>query len=312
LLSTCFAIHERDGLVMKANSFFRGAMTALVTPFDRNGKVHEEHLRRIIELQIQGGIDAIVPCGTTGEASTLEYDEHFRVCELTVKFTNRRAKIIIGGGSNNTRRAIQLTQFGSQIGADAVLSVGPYYNKPSQEGHYQHFKAIAESADIPIIIYNIPGRTGVNIDPATLLRLAEIPNIVGVKEASGNLDQMMLILRDRPKYFSVLSGDDSLALPLIALGGDGCISVLSNEIPGDFVRMIHAALNGNWDLARQIHYRTFPLMRANFIETNPVPVKAAMAMMGLIEETYRLPLVPLQPANHDKLKKTLQDLGLVA
>ena len=215
-------------------------------------------------------------------------------------------------GSNNTHRAIQLTQFARQIEADAVLSVGPYYNKPSQEGHYRHFKAIAESADIPIVIYNIPGRTGVNIEPATLLRLAEIPNIVGVKEASGNLDQMMLILRDRPQHFSVLSGDDSLALPLIAMGGDGCISVLSNEIPGDFARMIHAALKGNWELARQIHYRTYALMRANFIETNPVPVKAAMAMMGLIEEAYRLPLVPLQSSNREKLKKVLQDLGLIA
>ena len=297
---------------MKENSLFRGAMTALVTPFDRNGKLNEEHLRRIIEFQIQGGIDAIVPCGTTGEASTLEYDEHFRVCELTVQFTNRRAKVIVGGGSNNTNRAIQLTQFASQIGADAVLSVGPYYNKPSPEGHYQHFKAIAESADIPIIIYNIPGRTGVNIDPTILLRLAEIPNIVGVKEASGNMDQMMLILRDRPKNFSVLSGDDSFALPLIAMGGDGCISVLSNEIPMEFARMIHAALDGNWGLARQIHYRNFALMRANFIETNPVPVKAAMAMMGLVEETYRLPLVPLQSANREKLRIILQDLGLLA
>jgi 4-hydroxy-tetrahydrodipicolinate synthase len=296
---------------MSEKVFFRGAMTALVTPFDRDGKVHEEHLQKIIEYQLRGGIDAIVPCGTTGEASTLEYDEHFRVCELAVKYVDHRAKVILGGGSNNTHRAIQLTQFARSVGADAVLSVGPYYNKPSQEGHYQHFKAIAESADIPILVYNIPGRTGVNIEPATLLRLAEVPNIVGVKEASGNLDQMMLILRDRPRHFSVLSGDDSLALPLIAMGGDGCISVLSNEMPGEFTRMIHAALEGNWELARQIHYRTYALMRANFVETNPVPVKAAMAMMGLIEEVYRLPLVPLQPANLEKLQIVLKDLGLV-
>ncbi len=290
---------------------FRGAMTALVTPFDADGKVQEEHLEKIIEFQIQGGIDALVPCGTTGEASTLEYEEHFRICELTVKHAHHRAKVIIGGGSNNTQRAIQLTRFARKIGADAVLSVGPYYNKPSQEGHYQHFKAIAESTDIPIIIYNIPGRTGVNIEPATLFRLAEIPNIAGVKEASGNLDQMMLILRDRPKHFSVLSGDDSLALPLIAMGGDGCISVVSNEIPADFTCMIHAVLNGNWELARQIHYQTYALMRANFLETNPVPVKAALFMMGLIEEVYRLPLVPLQPANREKLRKVLAELGLV-
>jgi 4-hydroxy-tetrahydrodipicolinate synthase len=296
---------------MSEKVLFRGAMTALVTPFDRDGKIHEEHLWKIIDYQIQGGIDAIVPCGTTGEASTLEYDEHFRVCELAVKCVNHRAQVILGGGSNNTHRAIQLTQFAKRIGADGVLSVGPYYNKPSQEGHYQHFKAIAESADIPILIYNIPGRTGVNIEPATLLRLAEIPNIAGVKEASGNLDQMMLILRDRPSHFSVLSGDDSLALPLIAMGGDGCISVLSNEMPGEFTRMIHAALEGNWELARQIHYRLYALMRANFIETNPVPVKAAMAMMGLIEEVYRLPLVPLQPANREKLRIVLKDMSLV-
>jgi 4-hydroxy-tetrahydrodipicolinate synthase len=295
---------------MKGKAPFRGAMTALVTPFDKAGKVHEEHLKRIVDFQIKGGIDAIVPCGTTGEASTLEYDEHFRVCELTTKHVNKRAKVIIGGGSNNTHRAIQLTQFAKKIGADAVLSVGPYYNKPTQEGHYQHFKAIAESADIPVIIYNIPGRTGVNMEPDTLLRLAEIPNIVGVKEASGNLDQMMVILRDRPKDFSVLSGDDSLSLPLIAVGGDGCISVIANEMPGEFTRMIHAALDGNWELAREIHYRTYDLMRANFIEGNPVPVKAAMAMMGLIEETYRLPLVPMQPKNREKLEKILRELKL--
>jgi 4-hydroxy-tetrahydrodipicolinate synthase len=296
---------------MDDRALFRGAITALVTPFNRSGKLHEDHLKKIIEMQIQGGIDALVPCGTTGEASTLDYDEHFRVCEIVVQQVNRRAKVIIGGGSNNTQRAIQLTRFAKEIGADGVLSVGPYYNKPTQEGHYQHFKAIAESAEIPIIIYNIPGRTGVNIEPSTLLRLAQIPNIVGVKEASGNLDQMMLILRDRPQHFSVLSGDDSLALPLIAIGGDGCISVLSNEMPSEFSRMIHAALQGNWELARQIHYQTYALMRANFVETNPVPVKAAMAMMGLIEEVYRLPLVPLQPANREKLRNAMSETGLL-
>jgi 4-hydroxy-tetrahydrodipicolinate synthase len=296
---------------MSKKTLFRGAMTALVTPFDKSGKMHEEHLKRILDFQIQGGMDAIVPCGTTGEASTLDYDEHFRVCELTAQHVNKRAKVIIGGGSNNTRRAIQLTRFAKEIGADAVLSVGPYYNKPTQEGHYQHFKAIAESADIPIIIYNIPGRTGVNIEPDTLLRLAEIPNIVGVKEASGNLDQMMIILRDRPENFSVLSGDDSLSLPLIAVGGDGCISVLANEMPAEFSRMIHAALDNDWELARQIHYQTYALMRANFIETNPVPVKAAMAMMGLLEEVYRLPLVPMQPKNREKLQSILRDLKLI-
>jgi 4-hydroxy-tetrahydrodipicolinate synthase len=296
---------------MSTQPLFRGAMTALVTPFDRSGKVHEEHLKRLIEFQIAGGIDALVPCGTTGEASTLEYDEHFRVCELTTKIANKRAKVIIGGGSNNTHRAIELTRFSKKIGADAVLSVGPYYNKPSQEGHYQHFKAIAESADIPILIYNIPSRTGVNIEPDTLLRMAEIPNIVGVKEASGNLDQMMTILRDRPKGFAVLAGDDSFALPLISVGGDGCISVLSNQVPKQFTQMIHAALENRWDEARQIHYQTYALMRANFLETNPVPVKAGLAMMGMIEEVYRLPLVPMQPRNRERLQLILRELKLI-
>lgn len=290
---------------------FRGAMTALVTPFDKSGKLDEGNLRRLVEFQIAGGMDALVPCGTTGEASTLEYDEHFRVCELTVECVNKRAKVIIGGGSNNTRRAIALTQFARKIGADAVLSVGPYYNKPTQEGHYQHFKAIAESADIPIIIYNIPGRTGVNIEPDTLLRLAEIPNIVGVKEASGNLDQMIAILRDRPKHFSVLAGDDSFSLPLISVGGDGCISVLANEMPREFAQMIHAAMENRWDEARAINYHTYALMRANFLETNPVPVKAALAMMGMIEEAYRLPLVPMQPKNREKLSSILRNLKLI-
>jgi len=296
---------------MGSQPLFRGAMTALVTPFDRDGKLHEEHLKRLIEFQIAGGVDGIVPCGTTGEASTLDYDEHFRVCELTAKFVNGRAKVIIGGGSNNTHRAIELTRFSKEIGADAVLSVGPYYNKPTQEGHYRHFRAIAESADIPIIIYNIPGRTGVNIEPETLLRLSEIPNIAGVKEASGNLDQMMTILRGRPAGFSVLSGDDSLSLPLISVGGDGCISVLANEMPQAFTRMIHAALDNRWDEARRIHYETYSLMRANFVETNPVPVKAALAMMGLIEEVYRLPLCPMQPNNRERLQAILRELKLV-
>jgi len=296
---------------MGSQPLFRGAMTALVTPFDRDGKLHEEHLKRLIEFQIAGGVDGIVPCGTTGEASTLDYDEHFRVCELTAKFVNGRAKVIIGGGSNNTHRAIELTRFSKEIGADAVLSVGPYYNKPTQEGHYRHFRAIAESADIPIIIYNIPGRTGVNIESETLLRLSEIPNIAGVKEASGNLDQMMTILRGRPAGFSVLSGDDSLSLPLISVGGDGCISVLANEMPQAFTRMIHAALDNRWDEARRIHYETYSLMRANFVETNPVPVKAALAMMGLIEEVYRLPLCPMQPNNRERLQAILRELKLV-
>ena len=291
--------------------FFRGAMTALVTPFDRSGRIHQAHLKKIVERQVAAGVDALVPCGTTGEAPTLEQSEHFRVCELTCQYVDKRAKVVLGGGSNNTRHAIELTRHAKKIGADGVLSVGPYYNKPSQEGHFQHFKAIAESAEVPLIIYNIPGRTGVNIRPETLLRLAEIPNIVGVKEASGDLDQMMTILRDRPAGFSVLSGDDSFALPLMAMGGDGCISVVANEVPDPFTRMIHQALEGRWEEARTLHYRLYELMQANFLETNPVPVKAAMAMMGLIEEVYRLPLVPMQPLNRNRLEGVLKRLGLV-
>ena len=256
-------------------------------------------------------MDALVPCGTTGEAPTLEPSEHLRVCELTVRYADGRTKVIVGGGGNSTRHAVELTREAGKMGADGVLSVGPYYNKPSQEGHFQHYKAIAESAEVPIIIYNIPGRTGVNMLPETLLRLAEIPNIAGVKEASGDLDQMMEILRNRPDGFSVLSGDDSFAIPLMAMGGDGCISVVANQVPNLFTRMIHQALEENWKQARELHYRLYELMQANFLETNPVPVKAAMSMMGLIEEVYRLPLVPLQPENRRRLEGVLKRLGLV-
>ena len=296
---------------MNPSPYFRGAMTALVTPFDRSGRIHPGHLQKIVDRQVAAGVDALVPCGTTGEAPTLELSEHLRVCELTVRYADKRTKVIIGGGGNSTRHAIELTREAEKMGADGVLSVGPYYNKPSQEGHFQHFKAIAESAGLPIIIYNIPGRTGVNILPETLLRLAEIPNVAGVKEASGDLDQMMEILRNRPAGFSVLSGDDSFAIPLMAMGGDGCISVVANQVPVLFTRMIHQALEENWKQARELHYHLYELMQANFLETNPVPVKAALSMMGLIEEVYRLPLVPLQPQNRRRLEGILKKLGLV-
>jgi 4-hydroxy-tetrahydrodipicolinate synthase len=290
---------------------FRGAITALVTPFAKNGQLQEEHYKKLIDLQIQGGIDGIVPCGTTGEASTLDYDEHYRVCQLAVEHAAGRVKVIMGAGSNNTQEAIEQTRFARKIGADGVLSVGPYYNKPTQEGFYQHFKAIAAAVDIPVVLYNVPGRTGSNIEADTVLRLAEIPNIVAIKEASGNLDQMTAILRGRPRGFTVLSGDDSLALPLIASGGDGCISVIANEVPAEFSRLIHAALEDNWKVARELQYRLFPLMRANFIESNPIPVKGALALMGLIEESYRLPMVPLQARNREKMVQILQELKLI-
>ena len=290
---------------------FRGAMTALITPFDSSGQIQEKHLRDLIDLQVQGRVDAIVPCGTTGEASTLNFEEHCQICKLIVEHVNKRTKVIIGAGSNNTEHAIKLTNFAQKIHADAVLLVGPYYNKPSQKGHYLHFKKIAESVEIPIIIYNIPGRTGVNILPETILRLAEIPNIVGIKEASGNMDQVMAILKDRPSDFSVLSGDDSLTLPFIAVGGDGCISVIANEVPTDFTNMVHKALEGHWKSARELHYRLFELMQLNFLETNPVPVKAALSMMGLIQEVYRLPLVPMATENRQKLESALKKLKLI-
>ena len=296
---------------MKDKIQIRGALTALVTPFDKEGALQEAHLRQLIDCQIQGGVDGLVPCGTTGEASTLDYDEHYRVCQITVEHAAGRVKVVMGAGSNNTQEAIEQTRYAKKIGADAVLSVGPYYNKPTQEGFYLHFKAIAESTDLGVVLYNVPGRTGSNMEAETVLRLAEIPNIVAIKEASGNLDQMMSILRNRPAGFTVLSGDDSLSLPLIAAGGDGCISVVANEVPGEFSRLIHAALEGKWDLAREIHYRLFPLMRANFIESNPIPVKGAMALMGLIEESYRLPMVPLQPKNREKMAQILRDLKLI-
>jgi 4-hydroxy-tetrahydrodipicolinate synthase len=296
---------------MKDKVSFRGAITALVTPFDSHGKLHEGNLKKLIDYQIQGGIDGIVPCGTTGEASTLDYDEHYRVCQLTVEHVAGRVKVIMGAGSNNTQEAVEQTLYAKKIGADGVLSVGPYYNKPTQEGYYQHFKAIAESTDIPVVVYNVPGRTGSNIEPGTLLRLAEIPNIVAVKEASGNLDQMMSIIKGRPQGFTVLSGDDSLALPLIAAGGDGCISVVANEVPADFSQLIHAALEDDWKRAREIHYRLLPLMRANFMESNPIPVKGALALMEMIDEAYRLPMTPLQEKNKEKMAAILKELKLI-
>ncbi len=290
---------------------FRGAITALVTPFAKNGQFQEDHFRKLVDFQIQNGIDGIVPCGTTGEASTLDYEEHYRVCKVAVEQAAGRVKVIMGAGSNNTQEAIEQTKYARKIGADGVLSVGPYYNKPTQEGFFQHFRAIAEAVDIPVVLYNVPGRTGSNIEADTVLRLAEIPNIVAIKEASGNLDQMTAILRQRPRGFSVLSGDDSLALPLIAAGGDGCISVVANEVPGEFARLIHAALADDWKLARELQYRLFPLMRANFMESNPIPVKGALALMGIVEEAYRLPMVPLQPKNKERMAQILRDLKLI-
>jgi 4-hydroxy-tetrahydrodipicolinate synthase len=291
---------------------FRGTGTALVTPFKKDGSLDEKALRRLVDFQIKGGVEALIPVGTTGESPTLTYKEHYRVFDIVIEQANGQAKIFAGTGSNSTEEAIEQTKHAKKAGADAALVVGPYYNKPSQEGYFQHYRSIAESADIPIIVYNVPGRTGGNIEAATTLRMAaEIPSIMAVKEASGNMAQIMEIARNKPDGFSLLSGDDALTLPMMAVGGDGCISVVANETPKDFSTMIRYCLKGRWDKALALHNKLLPLMNINFIEANPIPVKAALALMGMIEENYRLPLVPLHEKNREKLKTVLKQLGLV-
>lgn len=283
-----------------------------MTPFKSDGSIDGPALRRLVDFQIAEGVDMLLPCGTTGEGATLDVQETDRVVEIVIEQSHRRVPVIIGAGSNSTAKAIAGAKRAKQLGADGVLSVGPYYNKPTQQGFYEHFKAIAEAEDIPIIVYNVPGRTGSNIDANTMLRLAEVSNIVAVKEASGNLAQIMDILRDRPRDFRVLSGDDAFTLAVIALGGDGLVSVVANEAPGLTRVMVDAALEGDFAKARTLHYKLLPLMNANFIESNPIPVKAALAMMGMIEENYRLPLVPMSPANREKLAKILEQVHAVA
>jgi 4-hydroxy-tetrahydrodipicolinate synthase len=296
---------------MIKTDWLRGCATALVTPFKADGAVDEEALRRLIERQIVGGVRLLVPCGTTGESATMTEEEDQRVIAITVEVARGRARVIAGTGSNSTVDAIRYSQAARSLGVDGVMLVAPYYNKPTQEGLYAHFRAVAEAVqDLPVIIYNVPGRTGCNIAAQTTLRLArEVPNIVGIKEASGDFAQIMTILRERPNGFRVFSGDDSLALPLIALGADGLISVVSNEVPDLTSRMIDMALAGDWAAARQMHYRLLPLMEANFMESSPGPVKAALAMMGLIEERYRLPLVPVQEKTKARLREILTELG---
>ncbi|HDP68751.1 MAG TPA: 4-hydroxy-tetrahydrodipicolinate synthase [Candidatus Marinimicrobia bacterium] len=290
---------------------FRGTTVALVTPFTKNGKIDEIKLRMLVDRQIELGTNVILACGTTGESATLSHEEHHHVMDIVIEQVNDRVPVICGAGSNATHEAISLSKHAEAQGADAILSVGPYYNKPTQEGFYRHFRTIAESVSIPLIIYNVPGRTGSNIETKTVLRLAEIDNIIGIKEASGNMSQIMNILRSRPEDFLVLSGDDALSLALIALGGDGTISVIANETPDRFSQMISAALNGDWNRARQVHEQLLPLMEANFIESNPIPVKTALAMMGIIEDNFRLPLVTMAPHNREILQTILSDLNLL-
>ena len=293
--------------------WLRGCATALVTPFTANGAVDEDRLRALIEYQIAGGVRLLVPCGTTGESATMTDEEDQLVIKLTVETARGRARVIAGTGSNSTAAAIEYSRTARALGADGVLSVAPYYNKPTQEGLYAHFRAIAAAvSDLPVVIYNVPGRTSSNISAQTTLRLArEVENIVATKEASGNLSQIMEVLRGRPAGFRVFSGDDSFAFVLIALGAEGLISVASNEAPELMARMVDLALTGKWEESRALHYRLLPLMETNFIESSPGPVKAALAMMGLIEEHFRLPLVPVQDQSRARLREVLFELGLL-
>jgi 4-hydroxy-tetrahydrodipicolinate synthase len=290
----------------------KGCGTALITPFLPNGNVDEKALESMVSWQVQEGIHFLVPCGTTGESPTLKHDEHLAIVDITVRTAAKRVPVLAGAGGNDTAKIISLIAELKKLDVDGILSVSPYYNKPTQEGIYQHFRALAESTDLPIIVYNVPGRTGSNILPDTLLRLAQIPNIAGVKEASGDISQIGEICTKAPARFRVLSGDDSLTLPVIALGGHGIISVASNEAPGMMSKFAAACLDGRWNEARNWNRKLYPLMKINFVETSPIPVKAALAMMGRIQEVYRLPLVKISDGARNRVASILSDLGLVA
>jgi 4-hydroxy-tetrahydrodipicolinate synthase len=290
-----------------------GCGTALVTPFKQDGSLDEAALRSLVAWQVDSGIGFLVPCGTTGETPTLTHDEWLRVIDVTIEVAAGRVPIVAGATSNSTREAVQRAkEVAARKGVDAILTASPYYNKPTQEGQYQHFKAIAEAVDKPLVLYNVPGRTGANIEPATLGRLAEIRNIIAVKEASGNMSQIADVFNAVPPEFLVFSGDDAITLPVVALGGVGIISVASNEIPAEMSALTRAALAGKWDEARRIHRKYLPLMQANFIESNPMPVKAVLAMMGRIQEVYRLPMLPMKKDTRAKLARIAADAGLIA
>jgi 4-hydroxy-tetrahydrodipicolinate synthase len=289
---------------------FTGCGTALVTPFRRDLSLDEETLRHLVRRQIEAGINFLVPCGTTGESPTLTRAEHLRVVGITLEEAKGKVPVLAGAGGYNTHEVIELAREIERMGADGILSVTPYYNKPTQEGLYQHYKAIAAAIHLPVVVYSVQGRTGVNVEPSTLARLAEIENIVGVKEASGNIGQMANVLQEVPSDFAVLSGDDSITIPLIALGGRGIVSVASNEIPAEMTQLAQACLRNDFAAARQIQARFLPLMNVNFVESNPIPVKAAMALMGLLEPVYRLPMVPPAPASLSKIEKVLESVGV--
>jgi 4-hydroxy-tetrahydrodipicolinate synthase len=291
---------------------FTGCGTAMVTPFRKDGSLDELTLRSLVKRQVDEGINFLVPCGTTGENPTLTRQEHLRVVEITLEETKGRVPVLAGAGGYNTAEVIELAKEIKAIGVDGILSVTPYYNKPTQEGLYQHYKAIASAVKLPMIVYSVQGRTGVNIEPATLKRLSEIDYIVGVKEASGNIGQQANVVHQVPSDFAVLSGDDSITIPLIALGGHGLISVVANEIPGEMTALVQRALANDFAGAREIQRKYLPLMDVNFVESNPIPVKAAMALMGLLDPVFRLPLCPPNPANLAKIEKVLEALGLLA
>src|SRR5215475_11439065 len=290
---------------------FQGSFVAMVTPF-RNGKVDEVKLRELVEFHITNGTDGLIPCGTTGESPTLSHDEHHRVVELVIEAARGRIRVVAGTGAYSTSDAIEMTRHAERAGAAGALVVNPYYNKPTQEGLYRHFRAVAESVAIPIVVYNIQSRTAVNVETPTLARLArDVKNVRGVKEASGNLDQMTQVVLSCGPGFSVLSGDDSLTLPLMAVGGHGVISVIANIVPKDTADMVHAALDNDWKRARVLHHRLFPLARAAFLETNPIPIKEAMAMAGMLEPEFRLPMCRMSDANRETLRGVLGQFGLV-
>jgi 4-hydroxy-tetrahydrodipicolinate synthase len=290
---------------------FTGCGTALVTPFRADQSLDEATLRRLVRRQIEAGVNFLVPCGTTGESPTLTREEHLRVIEITLDEAKGRVPVLGGAGGYNTREVIELARELEQLGVDGILSVTPYYNKPTQEGLYQHYKAIAAAIPLPIIVYSVQGRTGVNVEPATLARLAAIDNIAGVKEASGNITQMASVIHQVPPEFIVLSGDDAVTLPLMALGGRGIVSVVSNEIPAEMTQLAQLCLAGDFAGARAVQRKYLPLMEVNFIESNPIPVKAALALMGLLEPVYRLPMVPPKEENLTRIEKVLESVGLL-
>jgi len=290
---------------------FAGSLVAMVTPF-RNGNVDEAKVRELVEFHVKHGTDALVPCGTTGESPTLSHDEHKRVVEIVVEAAAGRIAVVAGTGSNSTAEAIDLTRHAERAGARGALVVSPYYNKPTQEGLYRHFRAVAESAALPILVYNIQSRTAVNVETDTLVRLArDCKNVVGVKEASGSLDQMSQVIAACGPDFAVISGDDNLTLPLMVIGGAGVISVIANIVPRETADLTHAALEGDWKRARDLHYRLFPLARAAFLETNPIPIKEAMAMAGMLEPEFRLPMCRMSDTNRERLRAILKPYGLL-